>query len=299
MQVEMMHFDPARELLTHGYWAANHRLWELASGWRPDVLFCVMFEEQMDRSVVERITRELSTTTVGWFCDDHWRFEQFSRYWAKAFNWVVTTDEKAVAKYQATGQPNVLLSQWAVNHFAYRPAETTARYDVTFVGRAHGNRTALVAYLRRHGIRVKTWGQGWPEGRLTQAEMREVFSASKVNLNFSASSGTRPWQPVTTPQIKGRVFEVPGCGGLLLTEYAPGLEKYYRLGAEIVSFRGRREMLRKVRWLLRHEEERESIADAGLRRTLMDHTYERRLTEMLQRVTSPSPRTRDYGGTQA
>jgi spore maturation protein CgeB len=129
--------------------------------------------------------------------------------------------------------------------------------------------------------------------------MREVFSASKVNLNFSASSPARSWLPAVTPQIKGRVFEVPGCGGLLLTEYAPGLEKYYRLGDEIVSFRGRRDMLKKVRWLLGHEEERDSIARAGQRRALRDHTYEMRLTDILQIVTATARRNRNTAGERA
>lgn len=286
MPIDMVHFDPARELLERGYWGANRRLWELASEWRPDVLFYVMFEEQIDRAVIARIGGELPTTTVGWFCDDHWRFERFSRFWAKAFDWVVTTDQDAVAKYRAIGQPNVHLSQWAVNQFSYHPVETTKSLDVTFVGQPHGNRRAMVEYLRGNGIRVDTWGQGWPEGRLSQSKMLEVFSASKVNLNFSASSTTRPWHSGVAPQIKGRVFEIPGCGGVLLTEYAPGLERYYRLDEEMACFRNRREMLRKVRWLLAHDCERQAIAAAGLRRTLQDHTYEKRINEIL-RIVDP------------
>ena len=135
-------------------------------------------------------------------------------------------------------------------------------------------------------MRVNTWGHGWPEGRLSAAEMVEVFSASKVNLSFSSSSTRRNRFSPAPSQIKGRVFEVPGCGGLLLTEYAPGLEGYYTIGKEIVCFAGRRELLSKVRWLLSHDEERSSIARAGLLRTLRDHTYERRLTEIFQLATS-------------
>jgi spore maturation protein CgeB len=299
MPVEMIHFDPARELREHGYWTANRRLWDLASTWRPDVLLCVMFEEQIDRTVVARITRELPTATVGWFCDDHWRFARYSRFWAGAFNWVVTTDENAVARYKAAGQSHVHLSQWAANHFAYHPVKAARSYDVTFVGQPHANRAALVGYLRRHGVRVNTWGRGWPEGRLSQAEMIEVFSASKVSLNFSSSSAVLPWRTTAAPQIKGRVFEVPACGGLLLTEYAPGLEKYFRLEEEIVSFHGRRSMLRKVRWLLAHDEERASIAAAGLRRTLREHTYEKRLAEILDLVVPAARRTRDGEGERA
>ena len=37
-------------------------------------------------------------------------------------------------------------------------------------------------------------------------------------------------------QIKGRNFEIPGCGGFLLTDYVPGLERYFQIGEEIVCY---------------------------------------------------------------
>ena len=39
--------------------------------------------------------------TVNWFTDDHWRFDRFTRHFAPAFDWSVTTDRDSLPKYQA------------------------------------------------------------------------------------------------------------------------------------------------------------------------------------------------------
>ena len=57
--------------------------------------------------------------TVNWFTDDHWRFDRFSRHFAPAFDWSITTDRDSLPKYEAIGYENVILSQWACNGYAY------------------------------------------------------------------------------------------------------------------------------------------------------------------------------------
>lgn len=290
MPLEMVHFDFAQEILQFGYWGANCRLRELASQWKPDVIFCVMFEEQMDRSVVDDLSQNTSSTTVGWFCDDHWRFDSYSRHWASALNWVVTTDRQAVAKYHRAGQSQVILSQWACNHHLYHPVVTRRSYDVTFVGQPHGARGATISFLRRNGVKVRCWGQGWPDGRVSHGEMLEIFSGSKVCLNLTASSTSggelrsKLMHRRVPAQIKGRTFEIPGCGALLLTEWAPGIEDFYVPGQEVVVFRTRSELLRLTRGLLLDDERRRQIAQAGYERTLKEHTYEKRLNEVFRTI---------------
>jgi spore maturation protein CgeB len=93
--------------------------------------------------------------------------------------------------------------------------------------------------------------------------------------------------PQPEKQIKGRTFEVPGCGGLLLTERVEHLDEYYELGREIVCFDSTEDLADRIRWLLQHESEREAIADAGYQRTLRDHTYERRYELIFSRMGLP------------
>lgn len=285
---EVRQFDYARVLQERGYWEVQAGLEACVADWRPHVLFCVLYQEQIDRDVMSRITATTGTVTVGWFSDDHWRFEDYSRHWAPAFDWVVTTDLSAPEKYRALGKEGVILSQWAANERIYRPMGEGLKHEVTFVGQRYGRREKLVSLVRDSGFKVEAWGPGWPAGRLSQQEMIRVFASSKVNLNFGAASAPgRPEASVSANQIKGRVFEVPACGGLLLTDYAPGLERYYRPGEEICVFSDPGDLLAQVRALLTDEPHREGIARAGYERTCRDHTWGRRVRDIFRAVGLP------------
>jgi len=284
LPIELRQFDYAQEIIDQGYWVAQANLKRLVEEWRPDVLLCGMFVEQIDRDVMSWISGSTPTVTIGWFSDDQWRFDSYSRHWARALNWVVTTDAAAVPRYRDMGQKNVVLSQWAVNEAVYHPTSSGLKYEVTFVGQAYGERRRSVELLRRQGFDVRAWGPGWPQGKVSQEEMVDIFSASRVNLNFSASSYVPPGQKRPSAQIKGRVFEVPACGGLLLTDSAPEIERYYVPDHEIVLFESSKDLAERVRYLLDHEDERVAIACAGHARTMREHTWARRYADILAKV---------------
>jgi len=331
---EIVYFELDTVMQEHDRAWLNRRLWELAKAEDPDLLFCVLFGEELDKDVMRRISTELRTVTVNWFCDDHWRFHGFSRLWTPCFNWVVTTAAADVAPYEDYGLHNVIRSQWACNHFTFRRLEDRQlHHDVTFAGMAHGDRGGVIDAVRRAGIDVQTWGSGWPAGRLSVEEMVRVFNESRVNINLSHSSipaekvkatAVLPASAITqharraarripavgrasgvvravrhrlhaappqaapsvryVKQLKGRTFEVPGCGGFLLTQNAPELERYFELGREAVAFRDVDELVEKLRHYLAHEDERAAVAEAGYARVLRDHTYERRFAEIFSRI---------------
>lgn len=286
---EVIYFDFLSEFDRLGRRDMNIQLLQMAEGERPDILFCVLYQDQLDIDVITRISTEMETVTFNWFCDDHWRFDKFSRHWAPAFNWVSTTDSRAIPKYQRIGYKNVIKTQWACNHFQYQRLGLPLHYDVTFVGQPHGTRRATIASLRKAGIDVRTWGHGWENGRLEQDDMIRVFNQSRINLNLSNASvatGRMGWrrmikrQTLPPNQIKGRNFEIPGCGGFLLTDKADDLDTYYAEGREIGVFSTPTDLVEKIRYFLDHDQERGEIAAAGYQRTLAEHTYERRFTEI-------------------
>jgi spore maturation protein CgeB len=95
------------------------------------------------------------------------------------------------------------------------------------------------------------------------------------------------WDPDTesfVDQIKGRNFEVPGCGGFLLTGSAHDLETYYLPDREVATFDRVKTMIERIRYYLAHEDRRASVAHAGYERTLREHTYVHRFTDILSRV---------------
>lgn len=309
---DILYFDFMTCHSQHGRTHTNARLEEVANSERPDLLFAVLYQDQLDRNTLRRISEQGQCITLNWFCDDHWRFESFSRFWAPCFHWVVTTAQSALPKYAQLGYANVIKSQWACNHHVYRKLHLPLKYDVTFVGQPHGNRRQLLDNLRRAGIFVQAWGTGWEHGRLSQEQMIKVFNQSRINLNLSNASTTgqgvlarcreravaavrkvASWLSSSPPQasssnlveqIKGRNFEVPGCGGFLLSGNAENLEEYYARDKEVAVFEAEEDLVEKIRHYLNHEEERQGVAAQGYARTLGDHTYEHRFREIFQRI---------------
>ena len=168
-----------------GHKKMNKKLLEIVRSEKPDLMFCFLHEDELDRNVIRTISNETETKTFNWFADDHWRFESYSKYWAPSFNWVVTTDESAPEKYRKIGCKNVIKSQWGYNQFLYKDLDLSLKYDVTFVGQPHGDRREVIKALVDAGIDVHVWGHGWETGRLDQDQMIKVINQSKINLNIS------------------------------------------------------------------------------------------------------------------
>lgn len=107
---------------------------------------------------------------------------------------------------------------------------------------------------------------------------------SAMGRSVAAKLG-KPAEPTHVPrQIKGRNFEVPGCGGLLLTGNADNLSDYYHVGKELLTFEGVGDLIEKIRHGLDHEDERAAIARAGYQRTMSEHTYAHRFNEIFRRI---------------
>lgn len=300
-------------LRSEGRRGMNRMLLDRVTREVPDLCFFVLFTDEIEPATIERISG--MTCTVNWFTDDHWRFDGYSRFWAPLFRFVTTTDRSALERYRSAGITNVILTQWAYNHFADPPRPGERDLGVTFVGQVHSGRRALVRRLQDAGIRVQAWGRGWEAGRLPGGDLASVFARSAVNLNFSESSVARnarslakvfvsrraddslhvrhPWSMAghvrylltpPPPQIKGRTFEVPGAGGFLLTGPAEDLASYLLPGREVAVFADAEELVEKARYYLAHEDEREAIRRAGYERVLREHTYEQRFLRIFKEV---------------
>ncbi len=89
----------------------------------------------------------------------------------------------------------------------------------------------------------------------------------------------------TSLQMKGavnqRVFDVPACGGFLLTDYRAQMENLFEPGRESVAYADPEEIPELARHYLDHPEERRAVAQAARRRVLAHHTYVTRMGQLL------------------
>ena len=100
-----------------------------------------------------------------------------------------------------------------------------------------------------------------------------VFKHAKINLNITLRS--------IKSGIPLRAFDVMGAGGFLLTNYQTDFMDCYVPGEDFVYYESKEDLLSKLDYYLKHEDERISIARNGFERTAANHTYKHRIEEML------------------
>lgn len=297
-----------QEILTLGRQGFADKLLAQVEREKPDLVFVFMYTDELSPETIRKLRAK--TTVLGWFSDDHWRFDNYSRYYANSFSWVATTYSKAPDRYRALGQKNVIRSQWFCDAGSYVPVDCAKDTEVSFVGLKNEGRAQLAAQVRAAGLPLTLYGGGWDGGRLPQAEFTRLFSRSKINLNmtsprslwernsfgrlfarrslnrfvpdFHIVNNFRSWLNARILQIKGRPFEIAACGGFCISGYADDFETYYKENEEMVFYRSADDLIEKIRYYLAHPEEREKIAKAGYERTLHEHTAEKRFAHMFK-----------------
>ncbi|HBW21953.1 MAG TPA: hypothetical protein DEF68_01070 [Elusimicrobia bacterium] len=269
-----------------------------AKVYNPDLIFFVPYIDQFTPATLDFLKEHWPT--LAWFGDDTWRFESYAAKMAPHFTHAVTTDVFSVPKYKKLGLTPII-SQWAAQLNSADPGPVppeSYEYEVSFVGGYNRFRAWYIERLAREGIKVHCFGAGWPAGKISFEEMDRIFYKTIINLNLSNSvshdirfilSGFRSVvnylrSPKRAEQIKARNFEIPLAGGFQLTNYAPGLEKYLKIGEEVAVFSSPEECALQIRYYLENEAERLKIVLAGRKRAMAEHTYFARLEKILKEL---------------
>jgi spore maturation protein CgeB len=284
---EVGFFDSGNRSLYGDFAELNVALIEHVANWRPDVIFCVLMHYEIWSETLDLIRSKSPAFVVNWGTDDSWKFVQTSRFFAAHVDLHVTTDRAVAEAAAPQGLHNVFLSQWAASAVASAEPclSQSCHYDVSFVGSMYGYRAEWIGCLRANGIAVSCFGHGTENGVVSAAEIPDIYRTSRISLNFSGvGQNADGVAKLDRRQIKARTFEVPGAGGFLLTEFAAGLERYFAIGSEIATFESPGQLVERVRYYLDHPDERDAIAVAGHARAIAEHTYEQRISEILEKL---------------
>jgi len=272
---KVKHFDSWNRSLFDNYAKLNSAFLKTVENTLPDIILVVQMNYEIWTDTLQIIKDRKDIATICWTTDDTWKYREVSRYIGRAYHVMTTTYPEFVGKYRKDGINNILLTQWAANSKTLKEPLPAAkcRYKVSFVGAAHGIRKKVIGKMKRSGINVFCFGEGWPAGPVDADQIPTIMRDSLISLGFTNSKGIN--------QIKARTFEVPGAGGFLLTQYAKGLERYYEIGNEIETFSSIKELKEKICFYLSNYEKRDLIARQGFQKTLCEHTYEKRLNEVI------------------
>ncbi|WP_167632354.1 CgeB family protein [Mariprofundus ferrooxydans] len=251
---------------------------------QPDMVLCVTMTTELWLETLEFAHRGSGAAFMHWNTDDSWKYESCSRLIAPGFDLMATTYLSAIEKAEKEGFDHFVLTQWAANSVTMQPPlpASECRYQASFVGSAYGNRLKWIESLKEYGIDVACFGHGWPNGSVAAEEIPRIMRESVVSLNF-ADSGVvmNGMLPERSRQIKARVFEVPGAGGLLMTEEADRLGEYYLPDREIVLFDSVENLAEGIKRMNDEHEVRDAMAHAAHERTVHEHSYENRFEILL------------------
>lgn len=146
-------------------------------------------------------------------------------------------------------------------------------------------RTALLQRLLSEGLVFFGDPDGWRrifgesiDARPDVNYFRETPSVyASVSVNVNATSLQMP------TAVNQRVFDVPLCGGFLLTDNQGDVLELFAED-ETVVYRSPAEAADKVDFYLRHPEVRRRVVEKARQRVLGEHTYRQRMTEVLRVV---------------
>ncbi len=282
---EVVFFESLNKSMYSDFADMNRQLLQKVVREKPDLIFFVTMTCEIWLESLQLIREGSDAALLHWNPDDSWKYEQSSRLIAPAFDVMATTYASASEKSQRDGLDNFILSQWAANSAVMQPplAAEDCRYPISFVGTAYGNRIRWVELLKSRGIEVACFGHGWLHGPVAGQDIPHIMRESMLSLNF-ADSGVvlKGIRPQRSRQIKARIFEVPGAGGLLMSESAEGLDTFYKPDEEIIIFESVDDLADKIRYMLAHPEQRDAMAQAAYLRTQREHCYEMRFQPLLQ-----------------
>lgn len=161
------------------------------------------------------------------------------------------------------------------NLFAVNAVEKA--HDVCFVGANYGIRARMVQALEKSGVSVRTYGNGWSNGRISLEEMPELFAASKIVLGCGTIGYCSDFFA-----LKMRDFDATMSGSMYVTHANPDLGCLFRKDAEIVTFKELSQLVEVVHHYLEAEDEREKIAAAGALRARREHSWDARFAMMFR-----------------
>jgi spore maturation protein CgeB len=182
-----------------------------------------------------------------------------------------------------------------VSHLAFEPsvlgalpAAAKPDVDVSFVGTIsadHRHRIALLeAVAKRHDL--KLWGNlprslaaSSPlhrcfQGEVWGAEMYQVLRRSRITLNSHIDLAGREAGNM-------RLFEATGVGAFLLTDFKDNLDTLFAPDRELAVWRSIDDCLEVIDQHLGDDGSRAAIAQAGQARTMAQHTFRHRVSEIL------------------
>jgi spore maturation protein CgeB len=155
--------------------------------------------------------------------------------------------------------------------------------DVLAFGSWYPYRVRLIKKLIDAGIKMTLYGNGqhhFPE--LKKYFVNELITGTKkADLLFGAKVVFNNYHYAEVDSVNCKFFEIVGCGGFQICDFKPTVHEYSAVTTDKFTFKKIDEGIDLIKFYLDKPQLRYDIADQQREHFLAHHTYDIRISEML------------------
>jgi spore maturation protein CgeB len=207
-----------------------------------------------------------------------------------SYDAVFFKEPRLVERLQATLDLPIYYLPQACNPHWHRPLVSAGTEPyLVIAGGMYPSRVRLLERLMAKGIPLKLYGAGFPawlgESPARRAHTgKSIFREEKARVFRSAAGVLNTMYPAEEAGVNVRLFEAAGSGAAVLSEFRPTVPELFAVGEEVLTFRDFDELVDQATRLLNEAGLSARIGDAAAARAHRDHTYDRRIATILEKV---------------
>jgi glycosyltransferase involved in cell wall biosynthesis len=276
------------EARKHGMKKYQDRVKAIVKNFRPDL---IIFQAQRQNNVLPETVLWLrqkypDTFLCNFDGDCHFPLTSFQFEIAAAMHLQLVVSPTLFQHYAAQG---IGVGYWPIGierDYDVPRAKVLDGPDVLFLGALYGEGVFPEAVTRREAVKAlhksdlnfALYGNGWNTvgircGRTNEEHDANAKLMARTKMTLSISQASAFWG-----YTSDRLYNICSTGCPALVQRFAGMEQHgYVDGETCIGWKTIPEMLKKARYYLEHDEERERIGAAGKKMTLERHTWKRRV----------------------
>ncbi len=269
-------FDPQKVLNQCGKDLMNKKFLEILRKEKPDYIFIWLIWEEFYPETLMSIKKILPNSKIINFCgDDDIKFDNYTTPYFPIVDYTLATQGNFFPLYDKYGAR--FFNALGTDTKKFFPIKgTKKKYDASFLGTDKADRLEYARHLLKNKINFAICGAGWdkyPEfknvwkGKVSDEEFRKIMNETKINICFSKNY-------FNVPHAIERFLMANACKSFVLTEYAPGYYPKFTEGKDIVTFKDKEDLIKKINHYLKNEKEREKIAATAYKKTISGFSNE-------------------------
>jgi len=151
------------------------------------------------------------------------------------------------------------------------------KYDLKLYGQDWTFADRLLGWIGRGGQYLNLpYFKFFRKPKLNLTDERKIYSSSTISVNIHEE-----YQKKFGGDCNERTFKIPLSGGFEITDNVKCIGKYFIEDEEIIIAKDKKDWFDKIDYYIKNPEKRVNIIKAGRKRVLKDHTYKKRVEQLI------------------